>query len=100
MKKTALALFIMMGITISGFAVNPEKPGKGLKSKKKMTSVEKTKRPWEWRCFDVTYNLSCGAVYYGDVCVYTDLPFLTNQQFQTGWNIKNIAVCGIGSEWW
>ncbi|MCX6318344.1 MAG: hypothetical protein NTW29_13725 [Bacteroidetes bacterium] len=100
MKKTAMALVIMMGVALNSFAANPDNPVKAMKGKKKMTTVKKVQRPKEWLCFDVSYNLSCGSIWQGSVCVYTDLTFLTNQQFQTGWNVQNIAVCGIHAEWW
>jgi hypothetical protein len=47
-----------------------------------------------WKCFDWTFYSTCGLVWQGDVCVYTELTFLTDQQIIVAWNTKNYTLCG------
>ncbi|OSZ73704.1 hypothetical protein CAP36_16995 [Chitinophagaceae bacterium IBVUCB2] len=49
-------------------------------------------------CFEVTFYLSCGYHWAGNLCVSGSGPVLTSEQFITGWNHKNQQLCP-GAPW-
>jgi len=93
MQKLLLSITFIVAFSVVSLA-NSGKPNSFLNKQKKERTASIQQKPWEWSCYDVTFYLTCGSNWSGDVCVWTNLPFLTDGQFITAWRHKNMSVCG------
>jgi hypothetical protein len=67
---------------------------KPLFSKENNVIASESKAIKSWRCFDVTIYTVCGTAWAGDVCLSTNLSYLTNAQFNTAARLKDYEHCG------
>lgn len=100
MKKLSILVICIMGISLSGFASSSNILEKELMKRKKGAVVKKNQSTFRRQCFNVSFYLSCGNVWDGDVCVETNSNSLSAVQFQIAWNLANYAICGPDAEPW
>ncbi|MCB0740010.1 MAG: hypothetical protein R2796_02260 [Chitinophagaceae bacterium] len=94
MKKIILMLVFVSFISVSGWAENYSKP---LPTKFKIININQNNNEvkiYEYRCFDLEVYTVCGYVWEGDVCVYTDLHWLTDAQIWTAIHFTDLRLCG------
>lgn len=105
MKKSFLVIILLSTIVLTSKA-NPIHKGGDRRDVAKATQRQKEiagsqvckkndERP-KYTCFEVDFILSCGKVWGGSVCVQTTLSYITDEQFDSAWNLKNNQLCGNG----
>lgn len=90
-----MLITFMVGVSISVWSNNGNNLlSQGLKSNKGISYKKNVRVPWEWRSFEVTFYLSCGLHWGGNVSVWTNHQYITEEEFNIAWRIKNIQLCG------
>jgi hypothetical protein len=96
MKKIFMLLTLMVGISISVWSNDAAKQSsEHLTSKKVLDYSKILMLPWGWYSTEVTFYLSCGLQWEGNVTQWTNHYGLTSAEFAAAWRLKNFALCGV-----
>lgn len=96
MKKKFMLFAFALGISINCLASSSAMPlSKHLPKKYELVFKKISKLPWGWYTTEVTFNLTCGSVWAGEVTQWADHHGLTSAEFAAAWRTKNLQICGV-----